>query len=147
MPEQNQQNTLSFDDLSPFQQGCVDCILDCESNGDRAAEWQGVGREDFSQDVLRRIVSDCEKFLKTASGGDPDFATKVFGEADEYDAGWYFHLERQGTGVGFAELHIGQPLLSRLQMSAGLLGEIDVCIGDDGKTRVGVGMPKSFPTT
>lgn len=137
MPEEN--NHLTFDALSPMQKGCVDCILDCESNGDRAAEWQGIGREDFPPDTLRRIAADCERFLKSISGGDPYFAGELFCDVDEYDFGWQFHLERQGTGVGFAELHIGQPLLSRLQMSAAALGAISVEIGNDGK----VGFPAS----
>lgn len=133
MPEQN---SLTFDDLTVMQQGCVDCIIDCESNSDNAADWKRIGRADFASETLARLVVDCERLLARISGSDADFKDRLFADVDEHDLGWQFILERNGTGVGFAEIDIDQPLLRRLQVAAASLGEIRFEVGGDRKVHL-----------
>lgn len=143
MPESN---ILNYDDLTSLQQGCIDCIIDCESNGDHAADWRGVGREAFAPETLRIIAADCELFLASAAGPDSDFEKRLFEEVDAYDLGWHLHLERQGTGVGFADLLIEEPLLGRLQNGANKLRPLEVDVVDGSVRRSGARPHSSSPT-
>lgn len=131
MPERtNYRLALSFDDLTPMQQGCLDCIIDCETNGDHAADWAGIGREDFAAETLGLIASDCDHFLSQISGRDLAFEDELFSEYDAADFGWHFHLERQGTGNGFPEMLISQPLLNRLILNAAIMGPVQLFVRD-----------------
>lgn len=132
MPKEN----LTFDDLTPLEQGCVDCIIDCERNGDRQAEWQGLGREAFAPETLRAIVADCDVFLAVAAGSDSAFEDHLFAEVDAYELGRHLHLERQCVGVGFSDLLIEEPLLGRLLKASAPLGTMAFHVGEDGLVRL-----------
>ncbi|CDP53015.1 hypothetical protein [Devosia sp. DBB001] len=127
---------LTYRNLSHFEQGYVDSLLDNESNSDDHAQWVGIGVNDFSPDALRQIVKDCRKFVVRAVGFLNTTDERLFSKIDGYDLGWHFYLERQGTGVGINDMGLGG-LGHRLMKAAAPFDWFTVTIGEDRKIHFG----------
>ena len=127
---------LTYHNLSPFEQGYADSLIDNESNSDDHAQWIGIGVEDFSPDALRQIGRDCKRFVCRAVGLLRTNDERLFAHIDGYDLGWHFYLERQGTGVGINDMDLDE-LGHRLIKAAQPFDWFTVSIGADRKIHFG----------
>lgn len=122
----------TYGDLLPIAQGYADALLECQGNCAIGDEWHGLGPDDFSKGALRKIYLDCEKFFRAAIELHPDGEDGLMLEIDDYDLGFNFYLDRQGTGVGFRDRHLDE-LGDRLEQCAAGFGWIEVEITPDRK--------------
>lgn len=119
-------------DLLPYAQGYADALLECQGSCALGDEWTGIGPEDFAKSALRQIHIDCDQFFRAAIELHPDGEDGLMLEIDEYDLGYNFYLDRQGTGVGFRDRDLDE-LGEKLSALAEGFGWIEVEISDDRK--------------
>lgn len=120
----------NYDDLLPIQRGYADALLECHGHCAIGDEWDGIGPQDFSRDVLRQIYIDCEAFLKAAIVIHPEGEDGLMRDIDEHDLGFNFYLDRQRTGVGFRDLSLGE-LGEHLEECAASFGWVEVMLTPD----------------
>lgn len=130
MPKSKNDDHIAYSDLTPLAQGYADALLECQGSCAIADEWHGIGRDDFTEDTLRKIVEDCSSFFDAARKCHPDGEEGLLFEIDEYDLGFNFYLDRQGTGVGFRDLSL-EALGDKLEECAAGFGWIEVEITKD----------------
>lgn len=129
MPEPKNEDPIAYSDLPPLVQGYADALYECEGNSSFQEDWNDITREDFATKTLMKMSEDCAAFYAAAITAHPDGEDGLLMEIDEYDLGYNFYLDRQGTGVGFRDRDL-EELGDRLEEIAAGFGWIEVEISD-----------------
>lgn len=144
MPENHEEEdtTITYADLSDFEQGYANAAVGHFSNRDDAARWIGIDGESLATETLAAIRRDCRRFVvrMIESGLDENGSMELIDELYDYDAGRLFLLERMEVGIGFSdmasvEVHVRQ----RLVNAAVDFKPFELDIGEDRLVQIVIG--------
>lgn len=91
---------------------------------------ENFGLAHFSEECLSQIKKDCEEFQENNSEN-LELMSQITGGGDDYN-GHDFWLTRNRHGAGFWDRGAGE-IGEKLSEAAKAFGEVDFCVGDDGK--------------
>jgi len=125
--------------LRTFTYAYIEALIWSETDEDGEPLDKDFGFEDIHKDSLTILRKDCEKFYEAYSLVWFDqYLGDLLNDAIDEDsmAGHDFLLTRNGHGAGFWDGDWEESVEERLAEACKGYGEINLCVGDDGKLHV-----------
>jgi hypothetical protein len=89
--------------------------------------------DDIAGETEDKMVADCKRFLDKAWPFLEHAPARIAKRPKMEMAGYHFWLSRNGHGVGFDDGDWPDELGKKLDDIADRFGEVNLCVGDDGK--------------
>lgn len=121
--------------LSEFAAAYIEAALWSSTDDDGTPLDSGLDRDDIAPETLAEMLADCRAFYEAnetaihCEGG----PTGPDGSSQVEMAGHDFWLTRCGHGAGFWDGDWPEPHAATLTAASESMGNIDLCLGDDGK--------------